>query len=105
MAVETGSKMTDVGNSSKNHNNQPIVASSVANQIRSGETGIIGVMIESNLEAGAQSLPKLGRDNLKKGVSITDACIDWNTTMATCMELAEAVQARRDARDTVTISD
>ena len=57
-------------------------------------------MIESNLEAGAQSLPKLGRHNLKKGVSITDACIDWKTTVATCMELAEAVHARRNACET-----
>ncbi|KAL9606437.1 MAG: hypothetical protein Q9179_000403 [Wetmoreana sp. 5 TL-2023] len=64
------------GNSSKNHNNQPLVATSVAQQIVAGEKGIIGVMIESHLQAGTQSLPKLGRDNLRKGVSITDACID-----------------------------
>ncbi|KAL9012517.1 MAG: hypothetical protein Q9173_002730 [Seirophora scorigena] len=83
------------GNSSKNHNNQPIVAASVAQQLRAGERAIIGVMIESNVHAGAQSLPKLGRENLRRGVSITDACIDWDTTVETCMVLAKAVQERR----------
>lgn len=52
-------------------------------------------MIESHIHAGAQSLPKLGRENLKRGVSITDACIDWETTVETCRELAKAVQVRR----------
>ncbi|KAL8972207.1 MAG: hypothetical protein Q9197_002897 [Variospora fuerteventurae] len=83
------------GNSSKNHNNQPLVAASVAEQLCAGERAIIGVMIESHLHAGAQSLPKLGRENLKRGVSITDACIDWETTVETCRELAKAVQVRR----------
>ncbi|KAL8731397.1 MAG: hypothetical protein Q9181_004325 [Wetmoreana brouardii] len=64
------------GNSSKNHNNQPIVAASVAQQIIAGEKGIIGVMIESYLQAGAQSLPKLGRDNLRKGMSIWEEAKD-----------------------------
>lgn len=84
-----------LGNSKKNHNNQPIVASDIASQIRAGETGIFGVMIESNIAAGAQSLPALGRDGLKKGVSITDACIDWDTTVHVLMDLARAVKARR----------
>jgi 3-deoxy-7-phosphoheptulonate synthase len=83
------------GNSSKNHKNQPKVASSIANQIRAGETGIIGVMIESNLSEGRQDVPKEGKSGLKHGVSITDACIDWDTTEKVLTELAEAVKERR----------
>lgn len=71
------------------------MAASVAQQLRAGERAIIGVMIESNVHAGAQSLAALGRDNLRRGVSITDACIDWDTTVETCGVLAKAVQARR----------
>ncbi|ANB13901.1 3-deoxy-7-phosphoheptulonate synthase ARO3 [Sugiyamaella lignohabitans] len=88
------------GNSSKNHNNQPIVAEAVAEQIRNGETGICGVMIESNINAGRQNVPPAeegGKDALKYGVSITDACIDWETTYKTLKNLAEAVRTRREA--------
>ncbi len=52
-------------------------------------------MIESNIKAGKQNLDKLGRAGLKQGVSITDACIGWDTTVTTLMELAEAVAVRR----------
>jgi 3-deoxy-7-phosphoheptulonate synthase len=52
-------------------------------------------MIESNLEAGKQAIPKEGYRALKKGVSITDACIDWQTTARTLRCLAEAVRVRR----------
>ena len=68
------------GNSRKNHENQPHVAASVISQLCSGEKAIIGVMIESNLCAGNQILSKQGPRGLKRGVSITDACIDWETT-------------------------
>jgi 3-deoxy-7-phosphoheptulonate synthase len=70
------------GNSEKNHEKQPLVLENVIDQIVAGNRSISGVMIESFLEAGNQSLPKDPKDlsQLKYGVSITDKCIDWETT-------------------------
>lgn len=85
------------GNSLKNHNNQPVVAHDIADQLRVGERGIVGVMIESNLHAGKQDVPPEGPGMLQRGVSITDACIDWDTTITVLEGLAEAVRARRVA--------
>lgn len=84
-----------LGNSNKDHRNQPKVAQVVGDQIREGETGIVGVMIESNLAEGNQKVPPEGPSGLKKGVSITDACIDWDSTVKVLEQLAEAVRARR----------
>ncbi|EAA31274.1 hypothetical protein GE21DRAFT_8973 [Neurospora crassa] len=84
------------GNSNKDHRNQPKVAKVVADQIREGEKAIIGVMIESNINEGNQKVPAEGPSALKKGVSITDACIDWESTVSTLEELAEAVRERRE---------
>jgi len=83
------------GNSNKNHRNQPLVAKDIADQIRNGETGIVGVMIESNINEGDQKVPPEGPSGLKKGVSITDACIDWESTVDTLENLASAVAERR----------
>ncbi|KEZ40108.1 Phospho-2-dehydro-3-deoxyheptonate aldolase [Scedosporium apiospermum] len=83
------------GNSNKDHRNQPKVASVVAEQLREGETSIIGVMIESNINEGNQKVPAEGPAALQKGVSITDACINWENTVTSLEELAEAVRARR----------
>ncbi|KAI4234187.1 MAG: hypothetical protein L6R40_006846 [Gallowayella cf. fulva] len=83
------------GNSQKNHRNQPLVAKTIADQIRAGETGIVGVMIESNLHEGSQKVPPEGPQGLKKGISITDACIGWDTTTEVLENLADAVRARR----------
>lgn len=83
------------GNSNKDHRNQPKVAKAVADQIREGETAIIGVMIESNINEGNQKVPPEGPSGLKKGVSITDACISWETTVAVLEDLAAAVRERR----------
>ncbi|KAL2890119.1 Phospho-2-dehydro-3-deoxyheptonate aldolase, tyrosine-inhibited [Ceratocystis lukuohia] len=83
------------GNSNKDHRNQPKVASVVADQLREGETSIIGVMIESNINEGNQKVPAEGPSALKKGVSITDACINWESTVTVLEELAESVRARR----------
>lgn len=52
-------------------------------------------MIESNLAAGRQDVPAEGKAALKKGVSITDACVDWNTTEVMLEGLAAAVRERR----------
>lgn len=83
------------GNSSKDHRNQPKVASAVAEQIANGENGIIGLMIESNINEGNQKVPKEGPAALKYGVSITDACINFESTESVLAELANAVQERR----------
>lgn len=90
------------GNSEKNHKNQPKVAEVVAEQLRSGEEGIVGVMIESNLAEGNQKVPSDGPSGLKKGVSITDACVDWDTTAAVLENLAEAVAKRRQVNKSRT---
>ncbi|KAK0743025.1 phospho-2-dehydro-3-deoxyheptonate aldolase-like protein [Schizothecium vesticola] len=83
------------GNSNKDHRNQPKVAKDIADQLRAGERALIGVMIESNINEGKQSVPAEGPAALKKGVSITDACIDWASTAAVLEDLADAVRERR----------
>src|SRR3954468_20456391 len=86
------------GNSKKNHRNQPLVAQSIAEQLRAGEESIIGVMVESNLHEGRQDVPPEGPSGLKEGVSITDACVDWDTTVEVLTLLASAVRERREKR-------
>jgi len=78
------------GNSQKNHNNQPKVVDAICEQLRVGERAITGVMIESNINAGKQDVPPEGPSGLKYGVSITDACIDWDTTVNVLQKLNEA---------------
>ncbi|CAD6884804.1 unnamed protein product [Tilletia controversa] len=88
------------GNSEKKHENQMRVVDSVAEQL-GGSAGadnaraIMGVMIESNLVAGKQSIPPEGPVGLTYGQSVTDACIDWETTVAALDKLRSGVQARR----------
>ncbi len=73
-------------NSNKDPALQPLVMDNVANQIVEGNNSIVGLMVESHLGWGAQSIPKdLGE--LKYGVSITDACIDWDTTEKTLLAM------------------
>ncbi|ORX90115.1 3-deoxy-7-phosphoheptulonate synthase [Basidiobolus meristosporus CBS 931.73] len=83
------------GNSSKLHTNQPKVCSNLAQQIATGDKSIVGLMIESNLVAGRQDIPKDGPTALTYGQSITDACVDWDCTVEMLDELAKAVQQRR----------
>lgn len=68
----------------------------VGEQLREGEKAIIGVMIESNIHEGNQKVPAEGPSGLKKGVSITDACIDWESTVSVLEDLAAAVRERRE---------
>ncbi|KAG5355770.1 Phospho-2-dehydro-3-deoxyheptonate aldolase, phenylalanine-inhibited [Yarrowia sp. B02] len=82
------------GNSSKNHKNQPLVASNVAQQIASGEKAICGLMIESNINEGRQDICD-NKEDMKYGVSVTDACINWEDTEKVLEELAQAVKTRR----------
>jgi 3-deoxy-7-phosphoheptulonate synthase len=63
-------------NSNKQPELQPLVVENVANQILEGNRSIVGLMIESNLKAGNQSIPE-NLDDLEYGVSVTDGCIDW----------------------------
>jgi 3-deoxy-7-phosphoheptulonate synthase len=80
-------------NSGKRHENQPGVAEVVGAQIAAGSRAIIGLMMESFLVAGKQELEP-GRP-LTYGQSITDACLDWSTTLPALRSLAAAVRARR----------
>ncbi len=81
-------------NSGKDHERQPDVVANLAGQIAGGNEAIVGVMLESFLVAGNQSL---GSGDLVYGQSITDACMDWETTVLTLDRLAGAVEQRRRA--------
>lgn len=78
-------------NSNKNHELQPLVLDNVVNQIVEGNKTIIGVMIESNIGAGNQKISS-NLDELEYGVSITDACIDWETTEASLVSASERLK-------------
>jgi 3-deoxy-7-phosphoheptulonate synthase len=80
-------------NSGKKPENQPLVIADIARQISDGERRIIGAMIESNLVAGRQDV--LPGAALTYGQSITDGCIDLQTTASALNLLADAVTARR----------
>jgi len=67
------------GNSSKDYTRQPLVAQDVIEQICAGNKSIIGIMLESNINAGNQS-SDLAKEELAYGVSVTDACIDFAET-------------------------
>jgi len=66
-------------NSMKDHALQTLVFNDCAHQILEGNRSIVGMMLESNLEAGSQSIPE-DRSQLRYGVSVTDGCIDWAST-------------------------
>jgi 3-deoxy-7-phosphoheptulonate synthase len=83
------------GNSQKDHLRQIDVVRDLAGQIASGEQAIRGVMVESNLRAGRQDLDQRDPGALEFGVSVTDACVDPETTAALLDELAAAARARR----------
>ncbi len=81
------------GNSGKDHVRQAGVVHELAERIGAGEEGIAGVMLESFLVAGRQDLGP----SMTRGQSITDACMDWDTTAGLLDELAAAVTTRRAA--------
>ncbi len=83
-------------NSNKDHNLQPLVLDNVTNQILEGNKSIIGVMIESHLNGGNQKLSS-NADEMAYGVSVTDACIDWETTETSLISMADKL---RDALKT-----
>jgi 3-deoxy-7-phosphoheptulonate synthase len=67
-------------NSWKKPELQPLVLRDVVHQIREGNRSVVGVMIESFLEAGSQPIPA-DRSRLRYGCSVTDACVGWDTTL------------------------
>ncbi|MGB4135690.1 MAG: 3-deoxy-7-phosphoheptulonate synthase [Microbacterium sp.] len=84
------------GNSGKDHLRQAEVAAELATQIAEGGDAIAGVMLESNLVAGAQRHDvAAGAGGLVRGQSITDACMGWEATVAAIEQLAGAVRTRR----------
>jgi 3-deoxy-7-phosphoheptulonate synthase len=82
-------------NSGKDHNRQPQVVSEIADQVAAGNPGIVGVMLESFLVGGRQDLD--ADADMVYGQSVTDACINWDTTVLALDRLAAAVKQRRDS--------
>ena len=82
------------GNSSKDYRNQPIVLAAISEQLAKGSPHLMGVMIESHLVAGNQSIP----DDLSKltyGQSITDACVDFEVTIDMLRSLARSLPTKK----------
>ena len=78
-------------NSNKQPELQPLVVDNVGNQVLEGNDSIVGLMIESNLKAGNQSIPE-DLSQLEYGVSVTDGCIDWETTEASLRDLRDKLK-------------
>ncbi|MCP3663219.1 MAG: 3-deoxy-7-phosphoheptulonate synthase [Gammaproteobacteria bacterium] len=85
------------GNSSKKPELQPLVAQNVVNQVLEGNRSIIGLMLESNLHEGNQSIPE-DLSQLKYGVSVTDACINWASTESLLQEMGEKLKTALSER-------
>ena len=81
-------------NSNKDHRKQPAVVHDVMAQLEAGSHAIFGVMIESFLEGGRQEI--VHGKPLAYGQSVTDACLDWDTTVTLLDELAGAVRQTRE---------
>jgi 3-deoxy-7-phosphoheptulonate synthase len=79
------------GNSDKQPELQPLVANNVVQQILEGNTSIIGIMLESHLNKGNQSIPN-DLKQLEYGISITDGCIDWESTENLLREMARRLK-------------
>ncbi|MEO0869113.1 MAG: 3-deoxy-7-phosphoheptulonate synthase, partial [Cyanobacteria bacterium J06642_11] len=77
-------------NANKQHDQQAVVLNDVAKQIETGSRHVLGVMIESHIRAGRQPIPE-DLNDLVYGQSITDACVDFETTQTMLEHLAEAI--------------
>ena len=75
-------------NSNKQPELQPLVVENVANQILEGNKSIVALMIESHINAGSQAIPA-NLNDLAYGVSVTDGCIDWETTEQSLRSMRE----------------
>jgi 3-deoxy-7-phosphoheptulonate synthase len=78
-------------NSNKQPELQPLVVDNVANQILEGNKSIVGLMVESHINAGNQPIPA-NLDELAYGVSVTDGCIDWETTESCLREMRDKIK-------------
>ena len=81
------------GNSRKNHIRQLDVLKDISKQLAADNTSIIGVMLESNIEEGNQPIPN-NLDEIRPGVSVTDACISWESTEAALRLFANSIQGK-----------
>lgn len=73
------------GNSNKDYRLQPVIFEDAIKQMVDGNAGIIGLMLESNINDGNQKIPEDPKE-LKYGVSITDPCVGWETTKKLIMD-------------------
>jgi 3-deoxy-7-phosphoheptulonate synthase len=80
-------------NSAKDHTRQPDVVADIASQVAGGNRAIVGVMLESFIASGRQSF--VAGQPLTYGQSITDECMDWDTSVDMLDRIAEAVRTRR----------
>lgn len=78
------------GNSNKDYRRQHLVIESIIEQITNGNQSITGIMLESHLNEGNQSSEQ-SRDSMKYGISVTDACINWETTESVLRNLHQAL--------------
>ena len=78
-------------NSNKQPELQPLVMENVTNQVLEGNRSIIGLMVESNIGAGNQPIPE-DLSQLQYGVSVTDGCIDWDTTEAAVRDMRDKLK-------------
>ncbi|ACT14171.1 MULTISPECIES: 3-deoxy-7-phosphoheptulonate synthase [Pectobacterium] len=82
------------GNSNKDYRRQPLVVESAIEQIKVGNRSIIGLMLESHLNEGSQSSEQ-PRSDMRYGVSVTDACISWESTEALLRSVHQELSAAR----------
>lgn len=84
-------------NSNKDPDMQPLVLKDITHQILEGNQSIIGAMLESHINKGNQSIPA-DLSQLQYGVSVTDACMNWETTEAALLEMADKLRDVLPAR-------
>ena len=84
-------------NSNKDPELQPLVLENIAQQLLEGNTSLIGVMLESHLKAGNQKLTD-DKSALEYGKSITDGCIDWQTTELALSSLASKLRSLKETK-------
>jgi len=82
---------TSHANSNKDPYLQPLVLKNITEQILDGNKSIVGIMVESHLKGGRQDIPENLCD-LEYGKSVTDGCIDWETTEKALLEMHEALK-------------
>ena len=78
-------------NSNKDYHLQPLVLENVTEQMVTGNRSVIGAMLESNIESGNQAIPS-DLSELRYGVSVTDACIDWDTTEKSILTMRDRLK-------------